>query len=189
MKSGNTKSQHPAGSVGWRTVLEAGAGLATGAAPGFPAIIRAQSDTLKIGHLTPTTGFLGALGAWAVLGIQMAAEEINKAGGILGRKLEVQSEDSINLDTAASKAQRMLERDGMAFLMGEIRSASALAIPQVAARNKHLFMALGPRSDRLRGKSCNRYLFCTDIPNTVMVNAVGNALLRDLEYRKRVLWV
>ena len=64
-------------------------------------------------------------------------------------------------------------------LMGEISSASALAISQVAARNKRLFMALGPRSDTLRGKSCNRYMFCTDIPNTVMVNAVGSALLRD----------
>jgi branched-chain amino acid transport system substrate-binding protein len=40
-------------------------------------------------------------------------------------------------------------------------------------------MALGPRSDTLRGKSCNRYMFCTDIPNTVMVNAVGSALKRD----------
>src|SRR3546814_369634 len=78
-----------------------------------------------------------------------------------------------------SKAQRMLERDGMEVLMGEISSASALAISQVALRNKRLFMALGPRSDALRGKSCNRYMFCTDIPNTVMVNAVGTALLRD----------
>jgi branched-chain amino acid transport system substrate-binding protein len=109
----------------------------------------------------------------------MAAEEINAAGGILGRQVEVASEDSINPDVAATKAQRMLERDGVALLMGEISSASALAISQVAARNKRLFMALGPRSDTLRGKSCNRYMFCTDIPNTVMVNAVGAALLRD----------
>jgi len=162
-----------------RDVLKMGAGLAAGAALGFPTILRAQSDVIKIGHLTPMTGFLGALGEWAVLGIQMAAEEINNAGGLLGRKLEVKSEDSINPDTAATKAQRILERDGASLLMGEISSASALAISQVAARNKRLFMALGPRSDTLRGKSCNRYLFCTDIPNTVMVNAVGNALLRD----------
>jgi len=156
-----------------------GAGFAVGTALGFPAIVRAQSDAIKIGHLTPMTGFLGALGQWAVLGIQMAAEEVNAAGGVMGRKLDVQSEDSVNPDTAATKAQRMLERDGVAVLMGEISSASALAISQVAARNKSLFMALGPRSDTLRGKSCNRYMFCTDIPNTVMVNAVGNALLRD----------
>ena len=63
--------------------------------------------------------------------------------------------------------------------MGEINSASALTIMQVAARNKRLFMQTGARSDALRGKNCNRYTFHTDIPNTVMVNAVGKALLRD----------
>jgi branched-chain amino acid transport system substrate-binding protein len=162
-----------------RKVLQIGAGLAAGAALGFPGISRAQSDKIRIGHLTPMTGFLGVLGEWSVLGIRMAAEEINAAGGVLGRQLEVASEDSINPDAAATKAQRMLERDGVALLMGEISSASALAISQVAARNKRMFMALGPRSDTLRGKSCNRYMFCTDIPNTVMVNAVGSALLRD----------
>ena len=40
-------------------------------------------------------------------------------------------------------------------------------------------MALGPRSDVLRGERCSRYMFCTDIPNTAMVNAVGTALKRD----------
>jgi branched-chain amino acid transport system substrate-binding protein len=163
-----------------RSVLQLGAGLAAGATLGFPNVISAQtSDKIVIGHLTPMTGFLGALGGWAQLGIQMAAEEINAAGGVLGRQLSVLSEDSINPDVAATKAQRMLDRDGVALLMGEISSASALAISQVAARNKRLFMALGPRSDTLRGKSCNRYMFCTDIPNTVMVNAVGSALLRE----------
>jgi branched-chain amino acid transport system substrate-binding protein len=166
-----------------RSVLQLGAGIAAGAALGFPTILRAQSDKIRIGHLTPMTGFLGVLGNWSVLGIRMAAEEINAAGGVLGRQLDVASEDSINPDAAATKAQRMLERDGVALLMGEINSASALAISQVAARNKRLFMALGPRSDTLRGKSCNRYMFCTDIPNTVMVNAVGAALLRDGKVR------
>lgn len=162
-----------------RSALKIGAGVTTVSALGFPAILKAQSDVIRIGHLTPMTGFLGTLGEWAVLGIQMAAEEINAAGGILGRPLEVRSEDSINPDTASTKAQRMLERDGVEFIMGEISSASALAISQVAARNQRLFLALGPRSDTLRGKSCNRYMFCTDIPNTVMVNAVGSALNRD----------
>lgn len=162
-----------------RAALKTGGGLMAGAVLGFPSIVKAQAEAIRIGHLTPLTGFLGALGEYAVLGIRMAAEEINQAGGVLGRPLDVQSEDSINPNTAATKAQRMLERDGKVVLMGEINSASALAISQVAARNQTLFMALGPRSDTLRGKSCNRFMFCTDIPNTVMVNAVGTALLRD----------
>src|SRR6266516_5049845 len=162
-----------------RSVLKTGAAFAGAAAIGFPSIVSGQTDKIKIGHVTPLTGFLGALGAYATLGMRMAEEEINKAGGIMGRQLEVMSEDSVNPATAATKAQRMLEQDGATVLMGEISSASAITIMQVAARNKRLFMQIGARSDTLRGKNCNKYTFHVDIPNTVMVNAVGKALLRD----------
>jgi branched-chain amino acid transport system substrate-binding protein len=161
-----------------RTLLKAGAALA-GTAIGFPSVVRGQSDKIKIGHLTPLTGFLGALGGYAQLGIRMAEAEINQAGGVMGRQLDITSEDSVNPATAATKAQRMLDQDGVAVLMGEINSASALTIMQVADRNKRLFMQIGARSDALRGKNCNRYTFHVDIPSTVMVNAVGKALVRD----------
>lgn len=160
-----------------RQVLKAGAAGAL--ALGFPAIVKAQGAAIKIGHLTPLTGFLGALGEYAVMGMKMAVEEVNAAGGVLGRRLDVASEDSVNPATATTKAQRMLEQDRVEFLMGEINSASAQAIMQVAARNKKLFLQIGARSDVLRGKNCNRYTFHVDIPVTVMVNAAGQALLRD----------
>jgi len=162
-----------------RDLLKTGAALAGASVIGCPSIVRAQANKIKIGHLTPLTGFLGALGAYAQLGIRMAAEEINAAGGVMGRPLDVMSEDSVNPATAATKAQRMLDQDGAAVLMGEINSASALTIMQVADRNKRLYMQIGARSDALRGKNCNRYTFHVDIPSTVMVNAVGKALVRD----------
>jgi branched-chain amino acid transport system substrate-binding protein len=162
-----------------RTLLKTGAAFAGASAIGFPALVRAQADKIKIGHLTPLTGFLGALGTYAQLGIRLAQEEINAGGGVMGRQLDILSEDSVNPATASTKAQRMLEQDGVAFLMGEINSASALTIMQVAERNKRLFLQIGARSDALRGKNCNKYTFHVDIPNTVMVNAVGKALLRE----------
>jgi branched-chain amino acid transport system substrate-binding protein len=162
---------------GRRRILRAGAAGAL--ALGLPGIARAQAKQVKIGHLTPLTGFLGALGEYAVQGIKIAIDEINKSGGVLDRPLEVMSEDSVNPATAATKAQRMLERDGVDVLMGEINSASAKTIMQVAAREKRLFLQVGARSDVLRGADCNRYTFHVDIPVTVMVNAAGQALLRD----------
>jgi branched-chain amino acid transport system substrate-binding protein len=162
-----------------RTLLKASAAFAGASTLGFPAISYGQAEKIKIGHLTPLTGFLGALGAYAQLGMRMAVEEINQAGGVMGRQLDVMSEDSVNPATAATKAQRMLEQDGALVLMGETNSANALTIMQVADRNKKLFIQTGARSDALRGKNCNRYTFHTDIPNTVMVNTVGKALLRD----------
>ena len=162
-----------------RAVLKAGALVAGGAALGLPGLAGAQAEKIKIGHLTPLTGFLGALGDYAVQGIKMAAEEINAAGGVMGRQLDVMSEDSVNPQVASSKAQRMIERDNVVLLMGEINSASALTISQVAARNKKLFLSIGARSDALRNKDCNRYTFHVDIPVTVMVNAAGEALVRE----------
>jgi branched-chain amino acid transport system substrate-binding protein len=162
-----------------RTLLKASAAFAGASTLGFPAISYGQTEKIKIGHLTPLTGFLGALGTYATLGMKMAVEEINQSGGIMGRQLDVMSEDSVNPATAATKAQRMFEQDGATVLIGEINSAAALTIMQVADRNKRLFLQTGARSDALRGKNCNRYAFHMDIPNTVMVNTVGKALLRD----------
>jgi len=172
-------TSHGTGGASRRQVVRAGTALAGLAALGAPLLSRAQADKIRIGHLTPMTGFLGALGEYAVMGIRMATEEINAAGGVLGRQLDVMSEDSVNPQVAANKAQRMIERDRVAVLMGEISSASALTISQTAGRAKKLFMSIGARSDVLRGKDCNRYTFHVDIPVTVMVNAVGQALVRD----------
>lgn len=162
-----------------RRVLRTGVALAGVSALGAPALLHAQADKIRIGHLTPLTGFLGALGEYAVQGIRMATDEINAGGGLLGRQLDLTSEDSVNPQVASSKAQRLIERDNVALLMGEINSASALTISQVAARNKKMFISIGARSDALRGKDCNRYTFHVDIPVTVMVNAAGEALVRE----------
>jgi branched-chain amino acid transport system substrate-binding protein len=80
-------------------------GAAAIAPLGFPAIVRGQSETIKLGHITPRTGFLGQLGEYGFRGSSLAVEEINASGGVLGRKLEVIAEDSVNPQTAVTKAQ------------------------------------------------------------------------------------
>lgn len=175
--------------VSRRTVLKSGAALIGSATLGFgPWAWGADSGPIKIGHLTPQTGFLGALGGYAVKGIKLQAEQINAAGGILGRKVEVISEDSVNPQVAATTAQRLIERDRVVLLLGEINSASALAISQVAARNKILFLNTGARSDSLRSKDCNRYTFHSDIPVTVLANSVGLALDRAGKIKGKKLY-
>lgn len=164
------------------------AGAATLGSLGFPAIVHGQADKIRIGHLTPLTGFLGPLGEYAVMSIKLAVEEVNQAGGVLGRQLELISEDSVNPSTASSKAQRLFERDGAAVLIGEISSASGLAIAQVAERNKRIFVNTGCNSDELRGKSCNKYMFHVEGANTTYVKACGNALLRDNMIKGRKLF-
>ena len=156
-----------------RDVLKAGIGAATAAgALGFPAILRAQ-DAIKVGHLTPRTGFLGVTGAYAYMAAQMAVDEVNAAGGVLGRKVELISEDTPNPGVAVTKAQKLIERDRATFLIGEISSASGLAISEVAQRAKIVYFNTGWNSDEGRGARCQRYLFHVEGCNTMYTKTIG----------------
>jgi branched-chain amino acid transport system substrate-binding protein len=162
-----------------RTVIKGAlAGAATGIA-GFPFISYGQSDVIRVGHLTPRTGFLGPLGEFAVQAMDMAVAEINAGGGVLGRKIELLKEDSVNPQTATTKAERMVERDKVACLVGEISSASGLAISQVAERTRTLFINTGCNSDELRGKGCKKYMFHIESQNSMYVKTCGRSLLQD----------
>ncbi|WP_026870573.1 ABC transporter substrate-binding protein [Inquilinus limosus] len=162
-----------------RALLRGAASTAAVAAIGMPAIVRAQADALRIGHLTPRTGFLGPLGEYAVMAVQLAAEEINAAGGVLGRPIELIIEDSVNPQTASAKAERLVERDKVAAIIGEISSASGLAISQVAQRSRTLFFNTGCNSDALRGADCKRFMFHVEGANSMYVKSVGRALLQN----------
>src|SRR5450759_6012253 len=65
-----------------RQLVQGAAAAAAVSSLGFPAIVRSQSDASRLGHLTPRTGFLGPLGEYAVMGVNLAVDEINAAGGV-----------------------------------------------------------------------------------------------------------
>lgn len=160
-----------------RTLIKGASAAAAVGIAGFPFISRAQSDVIRIGHLTPRTGFLGPLGEFAVQAADLAVAEINAAGGVNGRKIELLKEDSVNPQTASTKAERMVERDKVACIIGEISSASALTISQVAERTKTLFINSGANSDELRGKGCKKYMFHIESQNSMYVKTCGRALM------------
>lgn len=172
MRPSKTPSRNPTR----RMLLQGAAGATALAGIGMPSIGRAQADVIRIGHLTPLTGFLGPLGEFAQMGVKLAAEEVNAAGGVLGRKIELVMEDSVNPQTASAKAERLIERDKVAMIIGEISSASALAIGQVANRTKTVFINTGANSDVLRGASCNPFMFHIEAANSMMVTSVGQYL-------------
>jgi branched-chain amino acid transport system substrate-binding protein len=158
-----------------RTALKQSAALAAAAALplGFPAIVRAQSEAIRLGHITPRTGFLGQAGEQGFRAAVLAVEEANAAGGVLGRKVELIAEDSINPATAVNRAQKLLERDQVVCLIGEVSSASALAIGEQALRAKIPFFNTGSNSDALRGQNCNRYMFHIEGSNTMYTKTIG----------------
>jgi branched-chain amino acid transport system substrate-binding protein len=137
-----------------------------------PAILRAQ-ETVRIGHLTPRTGFLGQLGVYGLNAARLAVDEINEAGGVRGQTLELIDEDSVNPGTAVTKAEQLIQQDGVVALLGEINSASALAIGEAAQRQNALYINTGANSDALRGENCNRFMFHVEGCNTMYTKTIG----------------
>ncbi|MGH6727349.1 MAG: ABC transporter substrate-binding protein, partial [Pseudolabrys sp.] len=113
-----------------RTLVKAAA-LAGVAQIASPFIITARAaDEVKIGLDNPLTGTYAAVGKNELIGCQLALEQINAKGGIMGRKAELLVEDSTSGDaaTAVQKARKLIDRDKVNFLLGNVNSALAMAM-------------------------------------------------------------
>jgi len=160
------------------------AAAAAGTAQIFaPAILKAQQQPIKIGHLVPLTGFLSPMGDFASKAGKLAIEEINAAGGVLGRKLETIVDDETNPGVGVQKATKLIQQDKVDFLLGTVSSAVALAIMDVADRYQKIFFNTGSNSDEIRGAKCNYYTFCTEASNTQYVKAIGRYLVKNKNYK------
>ena len=144
----------------------------------FPAIVRAQ-EPIRIGQLVPFTGFLGAIGEYGKQGATLAVEELNERGGVMGRKLELITEDEANPGVAVQKARKLIEKDHVVAIEGLVSSASCLAVGDEVQRAKVLLINAGANSDEIRSKRCHRYVFSTEGCNTQYVNAIGNWLIKE----------
>jgi branched-chain amino acid transport system substrate-binding protein len=158
--------------------------IALAAAVETPAV--AQGNPVKIGAILPLTGSGASYGVWMKGGAEMAAEEINAAGGIAGRKLEVIYEDhAADASKAVNAMRRLVEVEKVPFSLTSY-SAPTLAIQPIAAQNKVVIMNGGGQSDNLANKD---YLY-NNIP--VVSNEVGVVaewLAKDRKLKSAVLIV
>ena len=86
-------------------------------------------DTIKIGVTQPLTGPFAASGNYVANGARIAEEEINKAGGVLGKKIERVIEDNKSNPTeAVATAEKLIVRDKVPVMMGAWSSTLTLAV-------------------------------------------------------------
>ena len=163
-----------------RTVLKAAsaAGLLQ-LAP--PFLIRARGEeSVKIGLDNPLTGTYAAVGKNELTGCQLAIEQINAKGGILGRQVELLVEDSTSGDagTAVQKARKLIERDKVNFLLGNVNSALALAMADVSNEKGVLHIVPGGHTDAVTGTTCHWNVFRVCNTTQMEANAVTPALIK-----------
>lgn len=116
-------------------------------------------DTIKIGEMNSYKNFAAFLEPYKK-GWELAAEEINAAGGVLGRKIEIVSrDDNGNPGDAVRVAEELLTREKVSFLIGTFPSNVGLAVASFANEKKVLFIAAEPLTDKIVWDQGNRYTF------------------------------
>jgi branched-chain amino acid transport system substrate-binding protein len=122
------------------------------------------TDPIKIGVVTPLSGTYAGIGQQVKWGLELATKEVNAAGGIMGRQIELTFEDEeANPSVAVQKADKLFQVDKVDFLTGTVNSGSTLAVGQVAERAGKLIATTVSFADSITGDKCS--------PNVFRVNA------------------
>jgi branched-chain amino acid transport system substrate-binding protein len=138
-----------------------------------------REDTIKIGEYYPLTGDLATFGQSGKKGIDLAVEEANRAGGLLGKKIEIIVEDDRGLQQEAkSVVQKLIDKDKVIAVLGESASTNSIAGGQVC-QSKGIPMitpsSTNPQVTQI-GDYIFRVCFLDDFQGEVMARFAANTL-------------
>jgi branched-chain amino acid transport system substrate-binding protein len=129
------------------------------AAAGLPACRAQDRRAIRIGELNSYKAQPAFLEPYKK-GWELAVEQINAAGGVAGRKLEVISrDDGANPGDAVRVAEELLSREKVDLLTGTFLSNIGLAVADFAKQRRVFFLAAEPLTDKLVWQNGNRYTF------------------------------
>jgi branched-chain amino acid transport system substrate-binding protein len=157
--------------------------LALLAAPGAAA---AQAP-IKVGSINSFSGLAAAFTVPERLGEELAAEQANAAGGLLGGRqlVVIPRDDKLRPDEGIKQAQELVLQEKVDFLIGTLSSAVALGVSDFAKRTKTLYVAGEAQTDALTWERGHRYVFRIR-PNTYMVGRALAERAAKLPHRR---WV
>src|SRR5947208_13851588 len=113
-------------------VLAAAAALVWVAAPAV-----SQPKVVRIGDLGSKVGVFEGYGKYQTMGIQMAVEELNAKGGVLGHRIEILSADGATKPApAVRKAENLIRQDDVKLSGGGVSSGATMAVMAVTKKHK-----------------------------------------------------
>lgn len=125
----------------------------------FPQLALAQSGPLRIGLITPLSGPQEFIGTYVKNGAEIAVDQINKAGGILGRPVALEIRDDKANPAAALAAARELLGMGINLHVGGISSAVVLALAPVMAQEKGVHLTCGAGTEKMNHEAYSENMF------------------------------
>jgi len=152
------------------------------AALGAPSILRAQSkEPIKIGFPLPLTGPFGALAQDQQRGAQLAVDELNARGGILGRTVEVLfRDDQLKPAIGAQRTKELIENEKVNFVVGGLAAHVQMAINEQTKKSGVLFISVS-QSDEISAKPDTSPLTFHEALNpTITTRAVGGWAVKNV---------
>jgi branched-chain amino acid transport system substrate-binding protein len=140
-----------------RHVLQFGAAAASSLA--LPQFALAQGGPLRIGRVTPQSGPQEFIGTYVKNGAEVAVEQINKAGGILGRQVALEIRDDKANPAAALAATRELLGAGINLHIGGISSAVVLAMVPVMQQENGVHLTCGAGTEKMNHEAYSEHMF------------------------------
>ena len=117
---------------------------------------------IKIGAMYPLTGGGAVYGVPAMAGHQLAVEELNAKGGILGRKIEsIERDDKMNPSAASSTMKELITKDKADIILGGLSSAVGLAMSEVSKQEKVVYISTIPKTIQMTTDKLHKYVFRT----------------------------
>jgi branched-chain amino acid transport system substrate-binding protein len=157
------------------------------AALAAPSIVRAQGATLRLGVLTPLTGAGSFDGPRMLKAMQAVANDINAAGGLLGRKIElVVEDDETNPEAAVRAAHKLVDVDKVPVIMGTWASAVTTAVAPVCWESK-TFLTTVSGADSITHLPHRGYLIRTQPNNQLQATKHAEFIIRHGSKRVFIL--
>src|SRR6185503_5282263 len=158
-----------------RTLLAGSAALA--ATAWAPRGAAAQGTPIRLGTLTPLTGAGGSYGPSMRKAMEWVVSEVNAAGGALGRKIELVSEDDqTNPEAAVRAARKLIDVDKVAAIMGTWASAVTTAVAPLCWESK-TFLTTVSGSDTITHLPHQGYLIRTQPNTNLQIGKLGDFLI------------
>ncbi|HME46191.1 MAG TPA: ABC transporter substrate-binding protein [Syntrophorhabdales bacterium] len=144
----------------------------------------APEKPIKLGVMFVSSGPMGGYGKHGFQAVQLAVDEINAAGGILGRKVTALTADSkMQPPVGIEIAKKYILEDKVDFMIGPTSSGVAAALSPVITEHKMILVLTQAAADSLTGAQFNPYMFST-LSNAMMHSRAGAYFVADKPYKR-----
>ena len=144
----------------------------------------AAEKPIKIGVLFVMSGPMGGYGKHGNQAVQLAVDEINAKGGILGRKVVAMFEDAkLDAETGARITKKYIVDDKVDFIIGPTSSGAAVAVSKIATENKKILILAQAAANSMTDAQFSRYQFSV-LSNAMMHSRSGAYYMASKPYKR-----